>query len=651
VEQPNGRTDGSEVGVDGGVSTGRPGSDTEVRVLTDAIPDIVWITRPDGYHVDFNQRWYEFTGLTPAQSLGDGWNAAFHPDDRARSAARWRVATDSGEAYEIEYRLRRADGVYRWMLGRALPLRDASGAIDRWFGTCTDIDDLKRAEARVREQARLLDLTEDAICVHDLDHRVEYWNAAAHRLHGWSAGEAVGRTVDELHGPGRDQLDRITTVLRRDGVWAGELRLVDRAGRELVVEARWTLVRGEGGEPRSVLAVHTDVTERRRIETQFLRTQRLESIGTLAGGIAHDLNNTLTPILAGAELLRHRVDDPAAHELLDVMLASANRGTELVRQVLSFARGVDGERVDTRLETTVDEVVAIARTTFPKDVEVDTDVADDLWGVVGDPTQLHQVLMNLCVNARDAVARGGRVVVRVRNEVLERELFGIGATAPPGRYVVVEVEDDGGGIPGELLERAFEPFVTTKATGSGSGLGLSTVLGIVTSHGGTIDVDSVEGRGSRFTVHLPAGEAAVDLDDPPEGAAPAPAAGGRVLVVDDEEAIVATTSRMLVALGYDPIAAADGPRALELFREHHDGVAVVLTDVSMPGTDGPSLVRELRRIDAQVPVVATGGALGTGAVRDRDELGVQQLLPKPYSGAQLRSALLAAIEGTGPGAS
>jgi PAS domain S-box-containing protein len=621
--------------------------DEQVRLLTDSIPHIVWITDAAGYHLEFNQRWYDYTGLTPEESVGDGWNPAFHPDDRAASSARWREATESGEPYEIEYRLRRADGEYHWMLGRALPLRDRSGTIVRWFGTCTDIDELKRAEGRIREQARLLDLTQDAISVHDLDQRIVYWNEGAHRLHGWAPEEAVGRRVGDLHCPDVAQLDAVMDALLRDGEWSGELRLVDRAGEDLVVEGRWTLLCDDDGQPRSVLSVDTDVTARRRIEAQFLRTQRLQSIGTLAGGIAHDLNNMLSPILAGAELLRLREDDERSLELIDTVLASAQRGADLVRQVLSFARGVDGARVNARLERTIEEVVAIARTTFPKDIEVVTEVPDDLWGVIGDPTQLHQVLMNLCVNARDAMAGGGRLLIAARNEELRDGLVGVVPVLQPGRYVVLEVEDDGCGMSQELLERVFEPFVTTKEVGRGSGLGLSTVLGIVTSHAGALQVESEEGRGSRFSVHLPAQRGTGTAEPTIDEVTDAPAGEGRmVLVVDDEEAILATTRRMLTASGYRVLTANDGARALELYAEHRGEIAVVLTDVTMPVMDGAALVAALRRVDPEVRVVATSGVLASGADRSRD-LGVRHLLPKPYSGAQLRSVLAAALDDPG----
>jgi diguanylate cyclase (GGDEF)-like protein/PAS domain S-box-containing protein len=246
-------------------------SETEWRHLIETMPQIVWITRPDGWHVHFNQQWMDFTGLTLEESLGHGWNPAFHPADQARAAVRWHQATSTGEPYEIEYRLRRADGTYHWMLGRATPLRDPSGKIVKWFGTCTDIQELKQTQDRVSAQARLLDQTQDAIVVHDLDHRVLYWNKGAERIHGWSAAEARGRTLDELISPRLEQVDAAVRAVLRDGEWHGELDYVSKSGDALIMEGRWTLLHHDDGTPRSVLAVNTDVTERRTTEAELLR--------------------------------------------------------------------------------------------------------------------------------------------------------------------------------------------------------------------------------------------------------------------------------------------------------------------------------------------------------------------------------------------
>lgn len=245
-------------------------SEAQLRQVFDTMPQIVWITEPDGWHVDFNRNWFEFTGLTPEESLGHGWNFAFHPDDRGLAMVLWAEATRTGKPYEIEYRLRRADGAYRWMLGRAAPLHDEDGNVVKWLGTCTDIEDVKLAQRRVDEQARLLDQTQDAIMVHDRDHHISYWNRGAERIHGWTRNEAIGRRLDDLVSPDLTQVEEAWGVLLRTGEWTGELRYVTRTGRELFLEGRWTLLRYDDGSPRAALAVNTDVTQRRLIESRYL---------------------------------------------------------------------------------------------------------------------------------------------------------------------------------------------------------------------------------------------------------------------------------------------------------------------------------------------------------------------------------------------
>ena len=242
----------------------------ELQLIVESMPQIVWNTRPDGWHTYFNRQWCEFTGLTLEESLGHGWNPPFHPEDRARAAARWEQATSTGEPYEIEYRLRRADGTYHWMLGRAMPLRDDAGDVVKWFGTCTDIEEFKRAQVRIEEQARLLDLAQDAIFVKDLEHRVVYWNHAAQRIFGWAADDAVGRRLDELISPDRIEIDAALEVVHQNGDWSGELRCTDMSGAMRLVESRWTLLRNADGSPKGVLAVNTDVTERRATEALFI---------------------------------------------------------------------------------------------------------------------------------------------------------------------------------------------------------------------------------------------------------------------------------------------------------------------------------------------------------------------------------------------
>jgi PAS domain S-box-containing protein len=358
-------------------------------------------------------------------------------------------------------------------------------------------------EQRIREQAALLDCARDAICLNDMSQNILYWNKGCERLYGWSAREALGRSANDLLF--QDDLacpaEALHSLIRK-GEWQGELGQITRENKKIVVESRWTLMRDEAGAPKSILIINTDVTEKRQIEAQLLRTQRMETIGALAGGIAHDLNNVLTPILMGVGLLRKEMVSPESAQMLDLMGKSARRGSEMVKEILSFSRGMSGQQTMVNLKHLIMEMIGLARTTFPGSISIRTEIADDLYPVVGNSTQFHQVLLNLCVNARDAMPKGGTLVIKARNTTSAENLpadCGLNA----GASVLLSVSDTGHGIPPELKKKIFEPFFTTKELGQGTGLGLSTVTGIIKTHGGFLDLVSEVGHGTEFKIYLP----------------------------------------------------------------------------------------------------------------------------------------------------
>src|SRR5438876_3450230 len=347
----------------------------------------------------------------------------------------------------------------------------------------------KRAEEKVAEQAALLDKSQDAICVIDLANRFTYWNKSAERLYGWTAKEAFGKKADELLFRDRSYFDRAKKEVMDKGEWKGECCQLTQGDESVVVESEWTMVQDDAGRPKTILMVNTDVREKKQIEAQFLRTQRMESIGTLAGGIAHDLNNVLSPILMSVEILKDKFKDEQSKRMLAILESSARRGADMVKQVLTFARGVGGERVLLQTRHLIKEVAKIVTETFPKTIQLKTNIAENLWTIMGDATQLHQVMVNLTVNARDAMLEGGTLTITAENTVVEPNQDNP-ASAKPGFYVVIKVKDSGTGIPREVLDKIFEPFFTTKEMVKGTGLGLATVLGIVKSHGGFVQVQT-----------------------------------------------------------------------------------------------------------------------------------------------------------------
>lgn len=503
-----------------------------------------------------------------------------------------------------------------------------------------DITERRRTEERLLEQAAMLNLAKDAIIVRDPQGQVIFWNQGAERMYGWAAEEAVGQDVRLMQCPAPvSDFEKANRAVIEQGTWSGELQQLSRDGRKLTAECNWTLIRDAAGQPKSILAINTDITEKKKLEAQFLRAQRLESIGTLAGGIAHDLNNVLSPMLMAVQMLQLKVADEQGQRMLDLLRTNAERGGEMVRQVLSFARGIGGERAAMQLRHLVREIVKILKETFPKSIEISFRLGEDLAMVNGDTTQLHQVLMNLCINARDAMPDGGRLTIEAENRVVDETCAQMILDARPGRFVMITVTDTGTGIPTEHLDRIFDPFFTTKEVGKGTGLGLSTVLGITKGHGGFVNVYSEPGKGTQFRIYLPALEIPqVTLSDAGHPALPA-GRGETILVVDDELAIREITRSTLEAFNYRALTANDGAEAIALYAQHRDEIRVVLTDMMMPLMDGPALIRALRKLDPEVRIIASSGLTENGRAAELTQSGVSTFLAKPYSADKLLKAL------------
>lgn len=616
-------------------------SESRFRQLAENIQEVFWITDPAKNEMIYVSPAYETVWGRTCKSLYAAprtWLESIHADDRQR--VREAVATRQLEGlYDEEYRIVRPDGSIVWIRDRAFPVRNAQGDVYRVTGVAQDITVRRQNEDRLREQASLLDKAQDAIIVRDLDHRITYWNKSAERLYGWTAEEVVGHTVKDILYKDTTTFQEACRKVVETGEWIGELDQVDRNGKPLTVEGRWTLVRDADGQPKGILGINTDVTQQKKLEHQFLRAQRMESIGALAGGIAHDLNNVLTPITMAIDFLRLKVSDSKCQEVLDTIASSAKRGADMVGQVLSFARGVEGRRIDVQPRHLITDIDRICRETFPKDIQLDITMERGLWTIQGDPTQLHQVLLNLCVNARDAMLRGGTLTMHAKNVMLDSQFASMNIEATPGPHVVIEVKDTGTGITKEVIEKIFDPFFTTKELGKGTGLGLSTSLSIVKSHGGFMQVESEPGMGSRFVVHLPAmGVSHADPEAEPNHELPR-GDGELVLVVDDEAFVRQITRQTLEAFGYRVMLASEGAEAVTLYAQHKNEVAVVLTDMMMPVMDGASTIMVLRRMNPEVCVIAASGVTTERNALKAGDAGVKHFIPKPYTADTLLTVL------------
>ncbi len=507
-----------------------------------------------------------------------------------------------------------------------------------------DITKRKLVEEKNREQAALLDITSDAVLVRDLGHQIRYWNKGAERIFGWTAAEAMGRNVDFLlntQSKNATLLNAYNTVMSV-GNWQGELTKVNKAGQKRILEGRWSLVQNSEGVPTAILSVDTDITEKKQLEAQFLRAQRLESIGTLASGIAHDLNNVLTPILAIAQLLKlHHAKFDQAHQwhLLDIVEETTKRGATLIQQVLSFTRGVEGEHMVIQVRHLLLDVYQVMQATFPKAIAIEREFDTDLWTISGDSTQLYQVLMNLCVNARDAMPSGGTLTLTATNTRIDQPTSPLQAylEAKTGPYVKLTVSDTGSGIPPEIQDRIFEPFFTTKEPGKGTGLGLSTVVGIIKSHGGFIDLTSQVGQGTTFQVYLPVAV----MPEVLEVSEPQTPLGHNelILVVDDEAAICETTRAALELHGYRVLTAQNGQQAIAQYRQHHQSLTAVIMDLLMPTMSGSATIQSLQAIDPQIPIIATSGLLRSQQLTPEVSKAVHAFLTKPFTTEQLLNTL------------
>jgi PAS domain S-box-containing protein len=727
-------------------------SERRLRELAESMPLVVWSATADGA-IDYQTRSiHEFTGWSSRDLSGDGWYDVLHPDDAAHVEGAWRHSVATGEPYEVEFRIRGVDGRYHWFLTRAVPYRDPTGAIIKWYGSSIDVDEHLRvrerartlareltatlqsvtdavymldrewrftfvnteaerllersandllgqplwaefpstlgselesqyreavrlgrpaafrfrydalerwfdvraypstlglavyfrditadveAEARLREQAALLDRARDAILVRDLDHQITFWSQGAERLYGWSKADALGASVRDLLHADPSQFDDATRAVITEGEWTGEIEHQTRQGARVTVEGRWSLVRDVFGEPHRILAINTDISDRKRLQAQSLRAQRLESIGTLAGGIAHDLNNVLAPIVLSIGLLRERVREPELHDPLAIIESSAHRGAEMVKQVLGFARGYERNAGDVDLRRLLAEIDRVVRDTFPKNIKYQADIPATLWPISGDATQIHQVLVNLLVNARDAMPRGGTIRLNAQNVDLDAHYAAMSANATPGPYVRISVIDTGSGMSADLVAKIFDPFFTTKAFGVGTGLGLSTVSSIVNGHGGVVSVYSEPDVGTTFRVYLPASATTVAPTLDAAADALVRGRGERILLVDDESCVRDIARQTLEAFGYRVVTAADGAEAIAEYAQRGSQIALVVTDMLMPIMDGPATVRALTRMNPQVRMIGVSGLDMGNAVARAADAGLRHFLPKPYTAASL----------------
>ncbi len=610
----------------------------EFQTLADNIPTLCWMAHADGHIHWFNRRWYEYTGSSPDNQEGWGWESVHDPRTLPEVVGRWQHSLATGEPFEMTFPLRGADGVFRPFLTRVVPIRGApdaehpEGRIARWFGTNTDVspqaaakEALRTSEARLHELVGTLDLS--AVMVRDLDGTIRFWSRGCERLYGWTAKEAVGRSAHELL---RIEFPlppaEIEAALLREGEWRGDLRHVRRDGTSLVVAAHRALRRDEAGRAaavvesladvtalrraqaelerlnaelegrveartaelrRAVDALHAEARERAQAEESLRQAQKMEAVGQLTGGLAHDFNNLLTGISGSLERLQARLSQGRVNDLeryIVVAQGAAKRAAALTHRLLAFSRRQTLDPKPTSVNRLVAGMEELVRRTVGPAITVEVVAAGGLWATLIDPGQLENALLNLCINARDAMPDGGRLTIETGNKWLDQRAARERDLAP-GQYVSLCISDTGLGMTPDVVARAFDPFFTTKPIGMGTGLGLSMVYGFAQQSGGQARIYSEPGQGAMVCLYLPRHhggvESADELDDT-RNEAPHVGQGETVLVVDDEPAVRMLVAEVLEDLGCTAIEAEDGAAGLRVLRSDAR-IDLLITDVGLPG--------------------------------------------------------------------
>ena len=604
------------------------------------------------WHIQTNQTlWSSTMGLmyglplnTLCPDIEDFLNLIY-PEDRQYYQNCLIQSIEERIDFICEYRIVAHDNSLHWLSSRGEVYCNENGQPIRLIGTTRDISERKQTEQQISEQATLLEIATDGIFVRNFQAQILFWNQGAEKMYGWQRQEVAGKNPKDIFYDStshEQEIIPLRTVVK-SGSWQGELHKRTQSNQLIIVQSRWTLMLDDDGQPKSILTVDTDITAKKQLEEQFFRAQKLESISTLAGGIAHNINNNLTPILGYAQLLKSKspLDKDNCLQMLTIIEDNAKKGASLVRQLLSFAnKGVQIKYMLIQINDLIKNTIQVVKQTFslPEAIEFFTYLPPKLWTINGDRNQLEQVLINLIVNASHAMPHGGHLSISTENLYLNEEMSQINHDVTVGNYIVITVEDTGTGMSPKILERVFDPFFTTKDIGEGTGLGLSTVLGTIKSHKGFIHVDSEVGKGSKFKIFLPSvNQEIISLE--PDCGKLCPGQGELILVVDDEPQVLEVTKTILENYNYQTITAKNGMEAIAIYARYQNQIRVVLMDMMMPEMDGNSAICNLKKINPEVPIIACSGYNIQNMLKANHENQVLAILSKPYTNQELLSTL------------
>lgn len=625
-------------------------SEEEFRTLAEALPHHVWTARPDGHLNWFNPRVYAYAGAGVGDLDGTEWGKIVHPEDVRSAVAAWTHAIDTGDAYEIEFRLRRADGAFRWFLARAVPARDEKGDIVRWIGTNTDVHDQKmiagelaalnmtlaeRVREKTRERDRIWNVSQDLLLVAGIDGTWQTINPAWTATLGWSEHELLHKTSDWLEHP--DDKDKTEAELGHlaQGIptirFENRFRHKDGSYRWL----SWTAV----PDDNLIYAVARDVTaekvalERLRSTEDALRqSQKMEAVGQLTGGIAHDFNNLLTGIIGSLELMKIKLAKGRTDNVeryISAAMTSANRAAALTHRLLAFARRQPLSPRSVNADQLVASLEDLLRRTIGETIDLKIETSKKLWSTLCDPNQLESALLNLAINARDAMADGGRLTIRTSNARLD----GVLSTNPalsPGDYICIDVADTGTGMTAEVVARAFDPFFTTKPIGQGTGLGLSMIYGFTRQSNGHVLIDSTPGAGTSVKIYLPRHDGDV-VEEPvlSDRSEIYRASGETILVVEDEPVVRSVIVELLKDEGYRVMEAIDGPSGLQILSQEIR-IDLLVTDIGLPGMSGREFADYARDVRPDLRILFVTGYAQSAALAKGFLKPGMELITKPF---------------------
>lgn len=617
---------------------------TSWQRLAEAMPMIVWTADLEGKLQYVNPAMQTFTGTSEESAYGDSWVMLIHPDDRSVAITAWTASVATGHPYEVEFRMRRLDGIYRWHFARAQRVQIQPDAPPIWYGTAIDVHDRLVLEQQARELVTryetVLESMNDAVMAMNGDWEITVVNTRAEEILQRPKSDLIGRRLcDELAAIRGSVFEQEclrciseATVVRFEEAYAPLAKLIE--------------VTAYPAQDGGVTVYFRDVTEQRRVADELRQAQRLDSIGQLTGGVAHDFNNLLTVVMGNAELLNILLPkDSAESELADTIFAAATRGAEMTQRLLAFARkqALSPQTVD--LNNLVSNIEPLLRRTLGEHIHIEVVRADGLWKALVDPGQLENALLNLAINARDAMPQGGRLLIETSNEHLDADYAFLHSGVQVGDYVTLAVSDTGHGMTPEVQKRLFEPFFTTKPKGQGTGLGMPMVHGFIKQSNGHISVYSEVDKGSVIRIYIPRVDGPASKKKQSTGEQAPVGRGESILLVEDDQFVRHYASTLLTGLGYRVVIASSGPDALDKLREHPE-VQLLFTDVIMPGgLNGRELADRVKLLNPRLPVLFTSGYTDNGIVHHgRLDPGVL-LLPKPYRRSTLASRVREAIDG------